>query len=780
MQIENSTHNLNYSPEDGKLILESKQFTQAKLVSHFDLTGKINSTKYHLRNDIQSIDAISPPEKVSTRFGELILGSFIITTKSGSIAVKLQLGLSNQFQFAVMRLSVTNLSDQVFYLDRITMIDSQQGDLKIGTIHPSDPRFFSNGWQSWSHTSAYKRGEKQAASFLGPFQNPMIINPGTPLLRKKNQFSSDMFALIGDRASQVGLLAGFLSQKAHFGSLQASISPDLWIKMWANGDNASLTPGKTMETDWAAVGFISLEEEEPCDDYFSAVANENQIRATTSVPVGWCSWYHYYQDINQEVIEANLNAIIDQQTELPMTLFQIDDGFEPYVGDWEEFTPGFPNGVKPIAEKITAAGLTPGLWLAPYIVHPKSNLVKHHPEWLLRNKRGKPVNAGFVWDAFTYALDITNPEVLQYTYDVVHRAVHDWGFQYLKLDFLYAAALKGIYHDPTLTRAQALRQGLESLRQAAGDAVMMLACGCPLGSALGLFEAMRISADVSGYWQPHFPPFSPILKNEPHMPAARNALQNILSRGPLHRHWWVNDPDCLLVRDDTDLDLPEVQSLATAIALTGGSILLSDDVPALSLDRKQIAQALLPVIDQRAIVLDWLDSKMPALLRVDLEGPGGDWHLLANFNWSDQPADFWFDPKKFNLPGDQTWWLREFWTGEIGQMDENSPFNFEQVPAHGVRVAASRCHQPETAQYLGSSLHISQGLELQEWQANQKEISLQLDLSKNSQGTVYFYIPWKPNSAVCNSKPLKLEQKNQHIYSLNIPHSKHQKIIIKE
>ncbi len=198
--------------------------------------------------------------------------------------------------------------------------------------------------------------------------------------------------------------------------------------------------------------------------------------------------------------------------------------------------------------------MTPGIWLAPFILHRKAALVKDHPDWLLRNSRGKPVNAGYVWNTFTYALDLTNPEALEYTCDVIQAAVEKWGFEYLKLDFLYAAALEGVYQDPTKTRAQVLRMGLEALRDAAGPEVTLLACGCPLGSALGLFEAMRIGADVSGSWEPHFPPVSPILRKEPNMPSARNALQNIITRAPLHRHWWINDPDCLLVRADTDLN----------------------------------------------------------------------------------------------------------------------------------------------------------------------------------------------------------------------------------
>ncbi len=87
---------------------------------------------------------------------------------------------------------------------------------------------------------------------------------------------------------------------------------------------------------------------------------------------------------------------------------------------------------------------------------------------------------------------------------------------------------------------------------------------------------MRIGEDVSDTWMPHFNKIKPIFKDEKFIPSTRNALNNIVSRAALHEHWWVNDPDCLLVRPDTKLSLAEVQTLATAIGMTGGSLLLSD------------------------------------------------------------------------------------------------------------------------------------------------------------------------------------------------------------
>jgi alpha-galactosidase len=185
------------------------------------------------------------------------------------------------------------------------------------------------------------------------------------------------------------------------------------------------------------------------------------------------------------------------------------------------FSPSFPDGVAPLASEIRTAGFTPGLWLAPFIVDPSSQLARQHPEWLLRSRFNRPVNAGYVWNRLNTALDITRPEALAYASEVVQTAVHTWGFPYLKLDFLYAAALPGNYYDPTRTRAQALRQGLQALRLAAGPQTFLLGCGCPLGPAIGL-GCHVIGADVARIGNQ--PEWGQVLfRSEPDYPLQRRA-----------------------------------------------------------------------------------------------------------------------------------------------------------------------------------------------------------------------------------------------------------------
>ena len=108
--------------------------------------------------------------------------------------------------------------------------------------------------------------------------------------------------------------------------------------------------------------------------------------------------------------------------------FQIDDGWEPKVGDWlETDTQKFPHGLKGMVQEIHASGFQAGLWLAPFVCEKDSALFRQHPDWLLKVD-GKPWCCGSNWSSF-YALDIDNPAVLDYLRRVFDRVLNDWGFE---------------------------------------------------------------------------------------------------------------------------------------------------------------------------------------------------------------------------------------------------------------------------------------------------------------------------------------------------------------
>ena len=640
--------------------------------------------------------------------------------------------------------SLTNVGDHPVSIDRIIFCQTSTAGIDLISGQDGKLAFFSNGWQSWSYTGVYGPGQRQHRSHLGLFRQPLLDNAGTPRPTRPGHYGSDFFGILGDRAHRTGLLAGFLSQKQQFGTLEAFTGSNPSIILWANGDSTRLEPGASLKTDPATISFIDLDQVDPLADYLEAVARQHDLRPTLNPTTSWCSWYYYYNHITQEDIRQNLKACIQYQDILPLRLVQIDDGFEKKIGDWYSFQPGFPQGVATLAGEIKATGLTAGVWLAPFLVNPRAQLARDHPDFILRNLGGFSVTSGATSESWiNFALDLSYPPALEYACQVISKAAHEWGFPYLKLDFLSAGALPGRRFDPTRSRAQILRTALESLRLAAGEETYLVGCGSPLGSSIGIFDSVRIGEDVSPAWEPEVPVLRQFFRNEVEFPATRNAIHNILTRAPLSKRWWLNDPDCLLIRSESKLTQAEVQSLSTAIILSGGSLVFSDDLSRLSKERLKLAATFVPPIGQRPFVLDWFDTDHPACVRLDLDGPVGPWHLLAYFNWSEQPRRDVLDLATFKLPLDKLYWVRSFWD-QSTSLVRDGVYAPRNLAPHGVALLAARPALDGRPQYLGSDLHVSQGMEVAGWEVSHHRITLTLTLPRTATGQVELSLPSIP------------------------------------
>jgi alpha-galactosidase len=208
----------------------------------------------------------------------------------------------------------------------------------------------------------------------------------------------------------------------------------------------------------------------------------------------WCSWYAYYEDIDEKTLHADLAGL----SGLPFDVFQIDDGWERMVGDWEA-NAKFPEGMAAMAGRITDAGLRPGLWLAPFIARPDSSVVREKPHLFLRDANGTPVPAGHNWGGPYYALDVTLPEALDHLRSIIETVV-GWGFRYLKLDFVNASAIAAERHDPSIGREQGYRSAMRLIRQTAGDDVYILGSGAPVLPSIGVCDGIRVGPDVAPFW----------------------------------------------------------------------------------------------------------------------------------------------------------------------------------------------------------------------------------------------------------------------------------------
>jgi alpha-galactosidase len=284
---------------------------------------------------------------------------------------------------------------------------------------------------------------------------------------------------------------------------------------------------------------------------------------------------------------------------------------------------------------------------------------------------------------------------LDWLREVLHTASDEWGFQYLKLDFLYAASLRGRRFLSDVTSVEAYRRGLEVLREAAGER-FILGCGAPLLSSVGLVDGMRIGSDVAAYWGD---------EGNSDGPSMRNALRATLARMWMHGRWWTIDPDCVLVRaDDSQLTSDEVRAWATVVALSGGMLLVGDDLSRVSAEGLALLRRLVPPSGLAARALPPLVNSMPERLHLRVERPSGVVHLVGIANWSASAAhkvlhfaDFDVDPSTRHHVVDQ--WTSDYLGCVAGEVDLGI------LPPHCVRLLSVRATVNRT-QVVGTTAHL--------------------------------------------------------------------------
>lgn len=550
---------------------------------------------------------------------------------------------------------------------------------------------YRNGWQSWSGSGSFKHTDADHDPPLR-FLRLLATNPENPSPGVNGQFTSEMFTLVRAENGRGAILAGFVDTAEHFSHVHTRFDHgrcrmDCQIEL----DDRVLEPGRSTRMP-ALLVIFGQDENELLEAYAAMLGHRMNARVPERHYAGWCSWYYYFTRISENDILANL-AEIDARRELfPVDVFQVDDGYQPAIGDWLETNAKFPNGMPYLAERIRERGLIPGIWVAPFLVSSTSRVYREHPEWILRGSNDRPLRA--CWNPnwsprAQYALDPTHPGVQEHLRHVFQTITRVWGFEYVKIDFLYAAALRAHYHNSRFTRAGALRVGLEAIREGCGNEAFILGCGCPLGPAVGLVDGMRIGTDVAPYWANWV---SRRLGGGHHMVSSENAIRNILTRAFMHRRLWLNDPDCVMLRNEgTKLTEEEVRTLAGVVSVLGGMTLVSDDLAQLDAERAGIFPKLVDMMRDQAPgsaapgetprAVDLMLHEFPGIfLRHGVKNS-----YLALVNPGVAPQSMAVDLNRLSLGRERLpAAVGEFWTGE--QVPVRGSTVEVTVPPHGCRL----------------------------------------------------------------------------------------------
>ena len=419
----------------------------------------------------------------------------------------------------------------------------------------------------------------------------------------------------GDPLARIALASGsdYFGLKDRFAALFGRFDPPGGVK------ETELDAAVTSGADARAVNPAA---EPASPDRFSAVRFLGE-----KTPIGgFETWYNHYLTIDEKMMADDIAALGSTPNLINSffvkrgkpAVFQIDDGWERMVGDWRPHEQKFPHGMAALAADIEAKGYIPGLWVAPFATLPGAPVVAEHPDWLLRDKTGAPVSAGWNpgWGGNFFCLDLSQPEVLDYLSELFETIVDEWGYRYLKLDFLYAGMLPGGRGEGWKHYDAALRRITSIKSNRAGLPVAFLACGSPIESTAPHMPLMRVGADTRERWE------YPVARLIGHQgrPSAKVNMGHTLARALLDRTVLLSDPDVVFCRmERTSLKASEKFLIGLVAKMFASQIMSSDEPGNMTGEEEAFTRELIGLYDRlegREFGVERFSSRSPDVYRI--------------------------------------------------------------------------------------------------------------------------------------------------------------------
>jgi hypothetical protein len=261
------------------------------------------------------------------------------------------------------------------------------------------------------------------------------------------------------------------------------------------------------------------------------------------------------------------------------------------------------------------------------------------------------------------------------------------------------ASIEGYHYRPNTSALEAQRIGLQVIRKAVGDDVLLDKDGSPMLPPVGLVDTGRISADTSHTFQ-----------------TTKAVAPGIAARFYMNRNYFIDDPDAFNIcaevpvvrrartggragragaqsRPRGPLTLQEAQTSIVLSAVSGGMYEIGDDLPILGAEKDRLDlvknQDLLNMakVGRAATPMDLLsyetDDEEPSIFFLR-EDPRQS--ILAVFNWTDVPRSHSLKLADLGLPGNHQFQGSDVLNqGETVALDQGIVRLNDQAP-HSVRV----------------------------------------------------------------------------------------------
>ena len=672
---------------------------------------------------------------------------------------------------------VTKLDDRCFTL-LLTVINRSDKPLALDQIMPLDGSLVEKHAPDKPHVLL------NGSSMSKPL--PTVIAPDTKRIE-----SGETIAL-----ESPPMAAGYLTGKHNVNLFTVSrLDGHPLLHVHGNCDGCLLMPGASRETDLV---FISLHDNplEQLERYADLAGKINNAKIWPP-RVAWCSWYAGWMHAKMLTYRNGLEKGVEENIPLVQKHFlkrgglhtmRICDDHQPH-GDWPNKTGRITQGFDRLARIISDAGIVPGVWYPTYWASCDSEVFKKHPDWFAMNKDGSiwkdvskkepekrkksavttsPEASGTPWtlkalynmDALAI-FDTSRPDVQQYFEDAA-RTWRKRGFKYITNDFLGYIMNPSKFHDPTMTKAEVFRAGLEAVRRGLGDDVFYRTISGPIGPRMGIANDLRISGDSHG-----------------DNPAAYYRTAQVWF---YNRRLWINDPSavvCCLYGEEKPIEWNKMWM--SWIALAGTVMTYGEVLETLPERYIKMYQRLFPPLAHAGRPLDIWENDPYLVWGMDPGEADGEYQLFGIFDVQGEGkrsvrlnldeiaarCQGWGKPK--DAP--QNYLLWDFWEQKLIRSEKEKlelPLRSKSCYLFALRPMLGR------PQLLGTSGHFSQGvIETQaiKWDAEKEQLSGQVQGNGGDPCTLFFHVPdgMKIARAALNGQTIGTRDQEKNVLAVDLP-----------
>jgi hypothetical protein len=608
------------------------------------------------------------------------------------------------------------------------------------------------------HEEEVKLGPDAVALIMSGWQGPpsgvkKIRGAAKPLLSKTLVQLSD-----GKRAWQAGFVTFDRIATEHEVRWDDAKNAVV-VSSFCDFSTFRLAPGaqlaaETLRIETGPDPYASLEH------WADAVSSHYHPALWPKIPAGWVGW-SWVDGFNveryEDVVRRNARAVRER-----LGGFGIDYVWVS-LGNLEDRKPGnwlrwnrklFPSGPEALVGDLGKLDFKFGLWAGAYWLNSTLDEYENLKDAVLM-KGGKPITVPSSQWGTSYVLDPTHPKVKAHIRRVFE-TYRKWGVRYYMIDFLDAIgdSTPGTYrpdsfYDRTLVQGpQTFREGLKTIREAAGPDTYLLSSTGPTLQGIGLVNAARSGNDY-GEGRPldgpgkGFFPGTFAINNASYWTSHRRATEAWATHWFMHRKLFLADSGNVLTVDKP-VPLADAEISATIFGLNGGPVMLGDDIDRMDASRLDLVRQIFPRLPECARPLDLFeapDPDYPKMFHLRAKTSWDEWDLVAVFNYAKEPLRQTVDLARLGLTTADERAVWDHWAGKyLGAYGGR----FEAiVPPQSVklwRISRRRDHP----WVLSTDMHVRQGqaeVEAVLWDAADRTLTIRARRPAGNRGNVYVTVP---------------------------------------